>query len=154
MIIAIDPGITGAVAFINDSYRPISVHDIPVMAKASGKGQQLNGRELSDMIRTTYASLPDLALVEKVSAMPGQGVSSVFSFGKSAGIIEGVLDALGIPYRMVTPQKWKRAAGLTGTEKDAARAMCIRQYPHLAYMLTRKKDIGRADAILIGMYGG
>ena len=85
--------------------------------------------------------------------MPGQGVTSVFSFGRSLGAIEGVLSALGIPYSLVHSTRWKKAAGLTGKDKDAARAKVIREHPEIADQLTRKKDVGRADAILLAEYG-
>jgi len=85
--------------------------------------------------------------------MPGQGVSSVFSFGKSAGIIEGILAAEKIPMVLVTPQKWKKRAGIIGKEKDAARTLALQLYPQIASHLDRKKDVGRADALLIAHFG-
>ena len=83
--------------------------------------------------------------------MPGQGVSSMFGFGVSYGILQGVIASLGIPSVLVTPQRWKKAAGLMGKPKDYARTLAQRLYP--AAELSRKKDIGRADAILIARYG-
>ena len=153
MIIGIDPGITGAIYFEHENGTK-EVIDIPVMAKSSGKGNQINPYGLSEIIRAAYKSDGVYtAFLERVNAMPGQGVSSVFSFGKSSGIIEGVLAALKIPVVMVTPNKWKKAAGLTGKDKDAARTLAIQLYPELADQLSRKKDIGRADAILIAHFG-
>ena len=150
--IGFDPGITGAMALIRGN-KVIRLDDMPIMAKASGKGNQVNAAELSSIIRDYIKMLVNdqsiSAVIENVHAMPGQGVSSVFSFGKSAGIIEGILCSYAIPYKMISPQKWKRKEGLTGKDKDAARAMCIREHPEVADQLKRKKDIGRADAILI-----
>ena len=83
--------------------------------------------------------------------MPGQGVASMFNFGMGYGIIQGVVSALGIPYELVTPQSWKKRAGLIGKDKDNARTMAQQLYPDAP--LGRKKDIGRADALLIARFG-
>lgn len=155
MIIGIDPGITGAIYF--NAHEERSVVDMPIMAKTSGKGNQINPYELTSLLVAAMATDPTYdngtCYLESVSAMPGQGVSSVFSFGKSAGIIEGVLAALNIPLVMVTPQRWKKQAKLIGKDKDAARTLAIQLYPELSDRLARKKDIGRADAILIAEFG-
>ena len=154
MIIGIDPGITGAIYFRENHY--FDVVDMPIMAKTSGKGNQINPYELTSLlIQPPIDRLTGIeaAYLESVHAMPGQGVSSVFSFGKSVGIIEGVLAALNIPLVMVTPQRWKKNAKLIGKDKDAARTLAIQLYPELSDRLSRKKDIGRADAILIAEFG-
>jgi len=157
MIIGIDPGITGAMYFqwknrFGDTEK--ETYDMPVMAKTSGKGNQINPYQLIEIFEAChYRENKYTAYLERVNAMPNQGVSSVFSFGKSAGIIEGVLAALQIPVVMVTPNKWKKKAGLTGKDKDAARTLAIQLYPELSDQLARKKDIGRADAILIAHFG-
>lgn len=153
MRIGIDPGISGALFFLADEGDWLTVHDMPIMAKSSGKGNQINPYELHGIIEGETRGYKPTAYLERVNAMPGQGVSSVFSFGKSAGIIEGVLAAMGIKVVMVTPNKWKKAAGLTGKDKDAARTLAIQLYPDLANQLSRKKDVGRADAILIAHFG-
>ena len=93
-----------------------------------------------------------VAKVEQVGPMPGQGVSSMFSFGYSAGVVSGVLGSLGVNKVMVRPQAWKKAYGLTGRDKDAARTLAIERYPEAAPLLVRKKDVGRADALLIAGY--
>ena len=85
--------------------------------------------------------------------MPGQGVASTFRFGESVGVVLGVLGALQIPVRMVTPGRWKKAAGILGRDKDAARTLAIQHHPEIADRLTRKKDIGRADAVCIARFG-
>ena len=92
------------------------------------------------------------AYVERVGAMTGQGVSSVFSFGRSAGVLEGVLAASGVPYTLVTPQTWQKAVGLRGG-KDGSRERAMQQFPDQASLFARKKDDGRADATLIAIYG-
>ena len=81
------------------------------------------------------------------------GGTSGFNFGEAFGIVEGVLGALQIPVRFATPRVWKKAAGLLNKDKDAARTMAIQLHPEVADQLTRKKDIGRADAICIAHFG-
>jgi crossover junction endodeoxyribonuclease RuvC len=102
------------------------------------------------------------AYVEQVNAMPsipgpdgvrrGMGSSSAFRFGESFGVLKGVLAALGIRYELIAPQTWKKSQGLTGSEKDYARTVAIRTFPDMATHLARKKDIGRADALLIARH--
>lgn len=148
IIIGIDPGITGAIAIIDDSGNLVGIHDMPTMPKGAGKKKQINPCSLVGML-SGYGRVT--AYLERVSAMPGQGVSGVFTFGECFGVIRGVLAAAYIPLVLVTPQSWKRRFGLIGTEKDAARTKAIELYP--AASLARKKDIGRADALLIARYG-
>jgi crossover junction endodeoxyribonuclease RuvC len=145
--IGIDPGLTGAISiFKNGEF--VHVEDMPVIEKLTGKGKMVDARELRAICEcaeiTTY-------WIEDVHAMPGQGVSSMFSFGRSLGVIEGVTAGQAINY--VNPRKWKKHFGLSGKDKDAARTMAKLKFPDAAEHLTRKKDIGRADAILIGAYG-
>jgi crossover junction endodeoxyribonuclease RuvC len=153
LIIGIDPGISGAIACMED-YKIIArvkwVKDMPTIPKSTGKGLQVDAHALASMM----CGIGECRVqIEAVSAMPGQGVTSMFSFGKSAGIIEGVLAAYEIPYSFVRPQAWKKKFGLTGKDKDASRGLCLREHPEVADRLTRKKDNGRADAILIARYG-
>ena len=147
MIIGIDPGNTGAIAFLTDDFAFIGVHDMPLMA--NGKKQQVNAVELSKVIAMPLEDTH--IIIEKVGAMPGQGVSSMFNFGMGYGVIQGVAAAMRIPYTLCTPQQWKKAAGLIGKDKDNARTLAQQLYPEAS--LARKKDIGRADAILIARYG-
>ena len=159
MRIAIDPGLSGAIAVIKDySFEMLEVFDMPVMP-GTGKRHQVNGAELAKILREAKAIHAPVksneniqVYLERVSAMPGQGVSSMFSFGCSYGIVLGVLAALQYSVTLVTPQSWKKRAGLIGKEKDAARTTAQLLYP--AADLGRKKDIGRADALLIARFGG
>ncbi|MGB5178488.1 MAG: hypothetical protein WBP44_07140 [Gammaproteobacteria bacterium] len=154
MCLGIDPGLTGAIALI-DGERMIRIWDMPVTEKTTGKGKEVNSYLLSDLI-VDAMSMADrgllVAKVEQVAAMPGQGVSSMFSFGYSAGVVSGVLGSLGVNKQMVRPQAWKRSYGLTGRDKDASRTLAIERYPEAAPLLARKKDVGRADALLIAGY--
>jgi len=153
IIISCDPGQTGAIAKA-DNGSIIDVADMPTMARLHGKGQQVDAGELASILLDMRGGNDSVkVLIEAVSAMPGQGSSSMFRFGESVGVVIGVCGALHLPVFWVTPQRWKKAAGLIGKEKDAARTLMIQQQPQIADMLTRKKDIGRADACCIALYG-
>ena len=151
IIFGVDPGLSGAVAILDSHGSLVGIHDMPTMAKGTGKKKQVNPAALTGFLAGYSGCGGATAYLERVSAMPGQGVSSVFAFGESYGVIRGVLAAAYIPLELVTPQAWKRRFGLLGTEKDAARTKAIELYPEAS--LARKKDIGRADALLIARYG-
>lgn len=152
MIIGVDPGINGAIAFLNDDLTLVAVHDMPVMA-ATKTRKQVNAAELAKIIGKTAQSHVTLAtaVVERVGSMPKQGVSGMFSFGQSYGVVLGIFAALMVPVVLITPVAWKKKAQLLGKDKDAARALAQQLYPQAP--LAAKKDIGRADAILIGRFG-
>jgi len=149
MIIGIDPGISGAIAFFDNFGKLISVHDFPLIKE--GSHNHINAHALSLMIKRKVL-IPQLAVakVESVHSMPGQGVASTFKFGRSYGTILGVLGTLGVTVELITPQKWKKKHGLVKKDKDASRILAAELYPLAP--LDRKKDHGRADAILIGLY--
>ena len=153
--IGCDVGITGAVALLpppESSFKEIAALDLPVYQ--DGKHQMINAVALASILRGWLDQIPHkdlMVYVERVSAMPGQGVSGMFNFGTSYGIILGVIGALGMPMGLVTPGAWKKRAGLLHKDKDEARTLAQRLYPMLD--LSRKKDIGRADAILIARFG-
>jgi Holliday junction resolvasome RuvABC endonuclease subunit len=141
LILAIDPGsISGAYAVL-DNGQLDEVGDLPVVDK------QINAPELASLMRRLG---PDVAVVERVSAMPKQGISSTWKFAVSVGIVHGILAALEIPIVLVTPSTWKRKLGL-GTDKELSRALAIRKFPSCRE-LARKKDAGRAEAILLACY--
>ena len=151
--IGIDPGISGAIAAIDDHDNVILLRDMPAMPRLHGKGEMVNGAELASIIMDARAGNDSIVYLEQVAAMPGQGVTSMFHFGESVGIILGVLQTLQCRYVMVKPQRWKGLAGLSRLDKDAARTLAIQLFPSISDKLTRKKDIGRADALLIAMFG-
>lgn len=145
--IGIDPGLTGAIALLrNGEYA--EVWDMPTMSRGSGNKQQVNAVEVGNILRECP---PCVAYIELVGSMPKQGVSSTFNFGKATGAVMGAMGALRIPMIEVTPQKWKKQFGLIGKEKDAARTYCQNLMPTAP--LSLKKNGGRADALLIAMYG-
>lgn len=147
IVVGIDPGASGAVAIIQTSGAASAV-DIPTAKNAAGKTRIIPAA-VQDTIMA--AGVPNCVWVEDVHAMPGQGVSSMFAFGRSLGIIEGVVGTLKIPMRYVSPAVWKRHFGLIGADKDAARTVAMQRFPKVD--LARKKDVGRADALLIALYG-
>lgn len=152
IILGCDPGQTGAIAGAENG-KIVDIADMPTMARLHGSGQQVDAGELASIIQSMRMGDDAKMKLEAVSAMPGQGGSSMFRFGESVGIVLGVCGALQIPVFWVTPQRWKKNAGLIGKDKDAARTLMIQQQPQIADMLTRKKDIGRADSCCISIYG-
>lgn len=146
-IIGFDVGLSGAYAIMTDDSTVTGVDDLPIMGEGAKRG--IDAANLADVVRTAN---PRLAVVEQVNAMPGQGVSSMFRFGETKGVIFGVLAALGIPVMWVTPQKWKGSYGLA-KDKEQARRLAIETWPSVAKSLGRKKDNGRAEALLIAEWG-
>lgn len=145
----IDPGNTGAIA-IFEGIRVIAIIDMPTEPKPTGKGFQTHAGGLEVILGSWSIKY---AFVEKVHAMPGQGVTSMFTFGRGLGVIEGVTAALGIKVFLVPPQTWKKEFGLLGADKDACRIKVINNFPSQKDNFKLKKHIGRADAFLIGLYG-
>ena len=149
-VIGIDPGASGAIALLV-SGALVSVHDMPTVTVERNKAQkrQVCPAGLSMLMQQLN---PHRATVEKVGAMPGQGVSSMFSFGRSVGIIEGVLAAKQIPVTFTTPQAWQKLSG-AARGKDGSRQRVMELFPSQANLFARVKDDGRADAVLIALAG-
>ena len=143
-VVGIDPGLDGALALIGDGF--LAVQDMPTAG--TGRQRTVAAAILGAVLRDWQ---PSYAAVERVHSMPKQGVSSSFKFGQSLGVIEGCLGALDIPVRYVSPAHWKRYFRL-GSDKEAARKMALERWPHFADRLCRKKDHGRAEAMLIGQF--
>ena len=151
LLLGIDPGLSGAVAVLDLSNKLLAVHDIPTTTIRSGKSdkRQVSEAMLSAIIKRIN---PQHAYLEFVSARPGQGVSSMFNFGVGYGAIKGVLAGLEVPMSTVTPAKWQRDLNLA-KGKDANRARAAQLFPEFAYLFSRVKDDGRADAALIAWWG-
>jgi crossover junction endodeoxyribonuclease RuvC len=164
MYIGIDPGLTGAIAKV--SGEEIEVWDMPTLEIR--KKRFLNATLLAEMLSSIkYGRLVHElrefdgkstlkkceVLLERVSARPGQGVTSMFSFGTSYGIIQGIIATLGFPLTFVTPQEWRKKMGVP-KGKDGSRQRILELRPDLASKFSRKKDHGRADAVLLALYGG
>lgn len=149
-----DPGQTGCIAALADG-RPAGFIDMPTMARRAG-GQQVDAATLANNLKAMLAAHSGayvIAVLEQVNALPKQGSASGFRFGQSDGILRGVLGALGIGIVEVAPVRWKKYMGLIGCDKDAARTKMIQQFPQIAPDLQRKKDVGRADALLLALWG-
>ena len=151
-IIGIDPGLSGAIAILEDN-KVLSIFDIPVMAEGKKNKRQLNSAQLVDIIKENIKINDDIAVVvEQVNAMPGQGVTSMFNFGQTFGAIKGVCAALKLPIFFVRPSKWKKHFDLLNSSKDSSRTKVIEMYPALSNQLTKKKDVNKSDAILIARF--
>tara|TARA_Y100000590_G_scaffold449557_1_gene587898 strand:- start:216 stop:695 length:480 start_codon:yes stop_codon:yes gene_type:complete len=152
IIFGIDPGVSGAISVLENK-KVIDVFDMPTMIDGKKNKKQVNGSQVSNIIRERLNENNEIiVVVEHVNAMPGQGVTSMFNFGQSFGVIKGVCSALSVPIYFVRPTKWKKYFNLIKTNKDASRTKVIEVYPEISGKLSRKKDSNKADAILIARY--
>ncbi len=154
LIIAIDPGINGAICFFEDG-EVKDVLEMPTMAEGKKNKRQVNGRQLFNDLALRikeYNTKNINVVVEQVSAMPGQGVTSMFNFGQSFGVIKGICAAMQLPIFFVRPAKWKKHFELINTQKDASRTKAIEMFPKISSILSKKKDSNKADAILIASF--
>ena len=152
IIIGIDPGINGAISVIENK-KILEVYDTPTMIDGKKNKRQINSAQVTNIIKDRLNNNKEVVVVvEHVNAMPGQGVTSMFNFGQSFGVIKGICAALSLPIYFVRPSKWKKHFNLIKTNKDASRTKVIEVYPEISSKLHRKKDSNRADAILIALY--
>ncbi len=154
LIIGIDPGISGAICFFENG-EVLDVIDMPIMADGKKNKNQINGSQIFNEILNrikNYKTENVNVVVEHVSAMPGQGVTSMFNFGQSFGVIKGICAAMQLPIFFVRPAKWKKHFELINTQKDASRTKAIEMFPKISSILSKKKDSNKADAILIASF--
>ena len=154
LIIGIDPGITGSICFFENG-KILDVIEMPNMAEGKKNKKQVNGSQIYNEIsqRIKQFDKKDIkVIIEHVSAMPGQGVTSMFNFGQSYGVLKGVCAAMRLPMYFVRPAKWKKYFNLINSEKDASRTKAIEIFPYFSSNLAKKKDSNKADAILIASY--
>tara|TARA_B100001029_G_scaffold23103_1_gene15803 strand:- start:506 stop:1000 length:495 start_codon:yes stop_codon:yes gene_type:complete len=154
LIIGIDPGISGAICFFENGEIK-DVIDMPVMAEGKKNKKQINGSQIFNEISTrikNYKSENINVVIEQVSAMPGQGVTSMFNFGQSFGVLKGICAAMQLPIFLVRPAKWKKHFELINSQKDSSRTKVIQMFPKISSQLSRKKDANKADAILIASF--
>ena len=165
IIFGIDPGVSGAICVLEgEEGRVIEVYEMPTMIDGKKNKRQVNGAEVTNIFKKelinennriesseNYEKIAKV-VVEHVTAMPGQGVTSMFNFGQSFGVIKGICAALKLPIYFVRPTKWKKHFNLIKTNKDASRTKVIEAYPNISSKLSRKKDSNKADAILIARY--
>jgi crossover junction endodeoxyribonuclease RuvC len=154
LIIGIDPGISGSICFFENG-KIIDVIEMPTMTEGKKNKKQVNGvqifNEFSKRIDKTNNENTRV-VIEQVSAMPGQGVTSMFNFGQSFGILKGVCAAMQLPMFFVRPAKWKKYFNLINSQKDASRTRAIEIFPYFSAQLSKKKDSNKADAILIASF--
>ncbi len=151
-IIGIDPGISGAICFMENG-KIIDVIEMPSMAEGKKNKKQVNGSQIFNEISIRIINKENVKVViENVSAMPGQGVTSMFNFGQSFGILKGICSAMQLSMHFVRPAKWKKFFNLINSEKDASRTKAIEIFPYFSSFLSKKKDSNKADAILIASY--
>ena len=154
LIIGIDPGISGSICFFKDG-KILDVIEMPTMTEGKKNKKQVNGSQIYNEILKKVNKLEtnDIrVIVEQVSAMPGQGVTSMFNFGQSFGILKGICSAMQLPIYFVRPAKWKKYYNLINSEKDASRTRAIEIFPYFSSQLSKKKDANKADAILIASF--
>ena len=154
LIIGMDPGISGAICFFENG-EVKEIIDMPNMADGKKNKRQINGPQVYNEISSRIKNIPKkeiVVVIEQVSAMPGQGVTSMFNFGQSFGVLKGICSAMQLSMYFIRPAKWKKYFGLIKTEKDASRTKVIEIFPYISSQLSRKKDSNKADAILISSF--
>tara|TARA_B100001057_G_scaffold459782_1_gene510230 strand:+ start:366 stop:857 length:492 start_codon:yes stop_codon:yes gene_type:complete len=154
LIISIDPGISGSICFFKDG-KILDVIDMPTMIEGKKNKRQVNGSQVYNEISNRIKNIDkkDIkVIIEQVSAMPGQGVTSMFNFGQSFGILKGICSAMQLSMYFIRPAKWKKYFNLINSHKDASRSKAIEIFPYFSSNLSKKKDINKADAILIASY--
>jgi len=153
LIIGIDPGISGSICFFQDG-KILEVIEMPVMMEGKKNKKQVNGAQIyNEFLKRINREDDEIRVViEQVSAMPGQGVTSMFNFGQSFGILKGICSAMQLPMLFVRPAKWKKYYNLINSQKDASRTRAIEIFPYFSTQLSKKKDSNKADAILIASF--
>jgi crossover junction endodeoxyribonuclease RuvC len=161
MIIGIDPGGTGALVALRADGRIVDTLIMPTIKV--GTKTRVNAAAISAWLKELSEDCDDgmRAFLEQVNAMPSgppgakrtMGTASAFNFGHAAGLVEGVISGAMIPLTLVTPQAWKKHAGLIGSDKDAARSRAIQLYPSCRILDQKGKGQAVADALLIARYG-
>ena len=143
LIIGIDPGITGSICFFEDG-KILDVIEMPTMTEGKKNKKQVNG---SQIYNETFKRINETdkkeikVIIEQVSAMPGQGVTSMFNFGQSYGILKGICSAMQLSMYFIRPAKWKKYFNLINSEKDASRTKAIEMFPYFSSQLSKKKRL-------------
>ena len=154
LIIGVDPGISGAICFFENG-RIMDVVEMPTMTEGKKNKRQVNGSQIYNEISKRINKIEKQnirVIIEQVSAMPGQGVTSMFNFGQSFGILKGICSAMQLPMYFIRPAKWKKYFSLINSEKDASRTKAIEMFPYFSSQLSKKKDSNKADEILIASF--
>jgi crossover junction endodeoxyribonuclease RuvC len=152
-VLGVDIGACGALALVDEDGNLLDIADMPVLQDGPAGRRAVNAPLLAEIVNRWRA---DRAFVEFVGARPGEGAVGAFAFGRSRGVVEGVLGACGVPAALIAPAAWKRAVGIPAGRdgaKDTARSEAIRRWPAMAGLFARVKDDGRAEAALIAIAG-
>ena len=152
IIFGIDPGVSGAISVLENN-KVLDVIETPTIIDGKKNKRQVNAAQVVKIIKDQkYSDKEKIIVVEQVNAMPGQGVTSMFNFGQSFGVLKGICSAMQLSMIFVRPAKWKKYFGLIKTEKDASRTKVIEIFPYISSELSRKKDSNKADAVLIASF--
>ena len=153
LIIGIDPGISGSICFFEDG-KILEAIEMPIMTEGKKNKKQVNGAQIYNEFLKRINKEDDevRVVIEQVSAMPGLGVTSMFNFSQSFGILKGICSAMQLPMFFVRPAKWKKYFNLINSQKDASRTRAIEIFPYFSTQLSKKKDSNKADAILIASF--
>ena len=154
LVIGIDPGISGSICFFQDGEIK-DVVEMPTMIEGKKNKKQVNGSQIFNEISEKIKNMDKKnikVVIEHVTAMPGQGVTSMFNFGQTFGAIKGICAAMSLPIFFVRPAKWKKHFDLINSSKDASRTKAIEMYPLISDKLSKKKDVNKSDAILIARF--
>jgi crossover junction endodeoxyribonuclease RuvC len=147
-LLAIDPGQGGALAWVTSDGHLVDAVDMPIV-EVRGK-RRVSASDVAALMRTREVCA---VVIEGVASRPGQGVSSSFSFGYGAGLLEGVAAGLGLPVHVIPAATWKRRAGVSA-DKGVARQMASRLWPGASKLFSRVRDDGRAEAALLARWAG
>ena len=154
LIIGIDPGVSGSICFFQDGVIK-DVVEMPTMTEGKKNKKQVNGSQIFNEISEKIKKIDKKnikVVIEHVTAMPGQGVTSMFNFGQSFGILKGICSAMQLSVYFVRPAKWKKYFNLINSEQDASSTRAIEIFPYYSSHLSKKKDSNKADAILIASF--
>ena len=147
-IIGIDPGLSGAIAVLENN-KVLNIFDMPVMSEGKKNKRQLNSALLVNLIKENIENSEEVAVVvEQVNAMPGQGVTSMFNFGQTFGAIKGICAALELPIFFVRPSKWKKYFELINSSKDSSRKKAIEMYTKLSNKIAKKNKKKKKEKIM------
>ena len=151
-VLGVDPGIHGGLAILEimDGAAPQLLEAIDIPTIGTGAKERVNVHAVQEWV---LQHGPQFGFVERGQAMPRQGASSGFKFGRSVGAIEATIALCNVPLEIIEPSMWKRALRLPGRDKEQARQKALAIFPQAAALLARKKDHQRAEAMLIALYG-
>jgi Holliday junction resolvasome RuvABC endonuclease subunit len=151
IFLGVDPGIHGALALIEireDGPHVVDAIDIPTIG--AGAKERVNVHAMQEWV---LRHRPFRAFIERAQALPKQGASSGYKYGRSVGALEATIALCNVPFEIVEPSMWKHALRLKGKDKEGSRQKALQMFPRAAHLLTLKRHHQRAEAMLIGYFG-